>query len=58
MSMKELLKNTEPQCYSEQREVRIGKTVYVVNSIFKGDKHLEKVLIEWTVKKALATANS
>jgi hypothetical protein len=44
--------------HTEQREVQIGKTIYEVKSVFKGEQSLDKLLLEWAVKKTLAASNS
>ena len=56
--MRENTNNTNHQLHTEQREIQIGKTVYAVKSVFKGGQPLEKLLLDWAVKKTLAASNS
>lgn len=56
--MKEMNNQTNPNPLTVSREVQIGKTVYAVNSVFSGHQSLEKLLLDWAVKKTLATSNS
>lgn len=51
------IQNTQSS-HTEQREVQIGKTIYEVNTIFKGQQTLEQVLREWAITKVLTTANN
>ena len=46
-------KLTPPTAY---REVKVGKTLYRVTSIFKGEVELGRVLEDLAVKKALRAA--
>ena len=36
-----------------QTEVKIGKTVFRVTSVYKGRQLLEKVLLDWAMNKTL-----
>ncbi|MFV0496867.1 MAG: hypothetical protein ACK5L0_01680 [Candidatus Fimivivens sp.] len=56
--MRENINDTNRQPHTEQREVQIGKTIYEVNTVFKGHQTLEEILRDWVVNKALATSNS
>ena len=56
--MREIIKETILQPQTEHREVQIGKTIYGVSTVFKGQQTLEEVLREWVVNKALAEANN
>ncbi len=55
--MRGIINDRNQQTHTEQREVQIGKTIYEVNTVFKGQT-LEEILREWVVNKALATSNS
>lgn len=56
--MREVINDTSQHPHTEHREVKIGKTIYAVNSVFNGQHTLEEILREWVVNKALATANN
>jgi len=56
--MRGIINDKNQQTQTEQREVQIGKTIYEVNTVFKGQQTLEEILREWVVNKALATLNS
>lgn len=58
MPMREMTNETNRQSHTEHREVQIGKTIYQVHSVFNGVKPLDKLLLEWAVKKTLAASNS
>jgi len=53
--MNEIITNTtkSQQTYNE---VKVGRTLYRVTSVFKGEVELGKALEELTVKKVLQTA--
>ena len=56
--MRGIINDKNQQTHTEQREVQIGKTIYEVNTVFKGQQTLEQILREWVVNKALAISNS
>ena len=56
--MRETIHDTSQHHPTEHREVQIYKTVYAVKSVFKGGPPLEKLLLDWAVKKTLAASNS
>lgn len=56
--MRGIINGKNQQTYTQQREVQIGKTIYEVNTVFKGQQTLEEILREWVVNKVLATSNS
>ena len=41
-----------------QKEIKIGKTIYNVNSVFQGNQNLEKILKDWIINKVLLSANN
>lgn len=57
-AMREIINESNLRPHTEHREVQIGKTIYQVSTVFKGQQTLEEVLREWVVNKALATANN
>lgn len=57
MRMRETINETIQQPRTEYKEVKIGKTIYQVNSVFGGGQQLDKLLLDWAVKKTLAASN-
>lgn len=49
---KENLKNANT-C-TEQREVKIGKTIFTVNTVFTGVETFETTIVDWAKKKTFA----
>lgn len=56
--MREMTNETNCQSHTEHREVQIGKTIYQVHSVFNGVNPLDKLLLEWAVKKTISATNS
>ncbi len=44
---------TNSQYPAIQTEVKIGKTLFRVTSVYKGRQPLEKILLDWAVNKTL-----
>ena len=56
MRENEITINSTP--ITTQQEIKIGKTIYNVKSVFQGSQTLEKVLKDWIVNKAVLSANN
>ena len=54
--MKDLTVTTSKEL-SVKKEIRIGRTLFNVTSIYKGQQELEQVVLAWAVKKAISSAN-
>ena len=39
---------------TQKREVRIGKTLFSVTSVYHGKQELDRVLFDWAVKKTVS----
>jgi hypothetical protein len=52
--MENKLLTAEPRCVENYREVKIGRTLYCVTSIFNGEKELGPALEKLAVQSVLA----
>lgn len=39
----------------KKKETQIGKTVFIVTSVYKGNQKFEKLLLDWAVDKTYKT---
>lgn len=46
-------KSAEKNCPTAYREIKVGKTIYRVTSVFLGEKDLGKTLEQLAVRKAM-----
>jgi len=53
MPVKNMNATQFPQYATIQTEVKIGKTVFRVTSVFKGEQQLDKILLDWAADKTL-----
>lgn len=51
--MKNMNATQNPQHTTIQTEVKIGKTIFRVTSVYKGAQQLDKVLLDWAADKTL-----
>ena len=51
--MKNINTSQNPQHITTQTEVKIGKTIFRVTSVYKGGQQLEKILLDWAADKTL-----
>ena len=56
--MKETMNTTNQQLYSENKEVKIGNTIYEVETVFKGKQTLKQILHDWVVNTAIKSINN
>ena len=49
------MESQEPQAKIKEtvQEFKIGKTVYILTSVFEGNKDLKETIEKWVVKKVL-----
>lgn len=53
MEKERAMRNIVPKRYAGYREVKIGKTLFRVTSIFKEKRDLKKNLMDWAMDKTV-----